>query len=133
MSKIAQLREQRDIKARQANELNAKHPADQRMPTADAAALDVLLGEIETIDGEITQSNRVAQLAASGDLSNPATQRAQNDIALQAGIDAGRGNAQSLATSARGVRKGIAGNDRRIGGSDRLRVHQLVRQQARHP
>lgn len=95
MSKIAQLREQRDIKARQANDLNAKHPADQRMPKADADALDNLLVEIEGIDAEITQSNRVAQLAASEDTHNPATRQAQHELAMQAASAAGRGNAQS--------------------------------------
>ena len=37
MSKLAQLRAQRDAKAKAASELNAKTPADQRMPAADAS------------------------------------------------------------------------------------------------
>ena len=47
MSKLAQLRAQRDAKAKAAAELNAKTPADQRMPSADASALDTILNEIE--------------------------------------------------------------------------------------
>jgi len=67
MSKLAQLREQRDVKAREANELNAKYPADQRMPSADAGKLDAILAEVEAIDGEISRANRVAQLALESD------------------------------------------------------------------
>jgi HK97 family phage major capsid protein len=95
MSKIAQLREQRDVKSRAANDLNAKHPADQRMPAADAAQLDTLLAEIETIDAEITRANRVAQLATAGDPNDPSVRQAQNDMALDAAVQAGRGNGQS--------------------------------------
>jgi len=63
MSKLAQLRELRTAKAKQANELNNKFPADQRMPAAEAAQLDALLAEIEAIDADITRENRRAQLA----------------------------------------------------------------------
>lgn len=65
MSKLAQLREQRDIKSREASALNAKYPADKRMEAADASTLDNLLGEIEAIDGEISRANKVAQLDAA--------------------------------------------------------------------
>jgi HK97 family phage major capsid protein len=78
MSKLAQLREQREAKAREANELNAKFPADQRMPSADASRLDTILAEVEAIDGEITRANRVAQLAADAD------PQAQHQLALEA-------------------------------------------------
>lgn len=78
MSKLAQLREQRDVKAREANELNAKYPADQRMPSADAGKLDALLAEVEAIDGEITRANKVAQLALEND------PQAQHEAALNA-------------------------------------------------
>jgi HK97 family phage major capsid protein len=64
MSKLAQLRERRNVKAQEANTLNARFPADQRMPAADAAALDTLLAEIEAIDGDITRESRLAKLAA---------------------------------------------------------------------
>ena len=67
MSKLSQLREQRDAKAREASELNAKYAADQRMPKTDADKLDSVLAEVENIDGEIMRANRVAQLAQSDD------------------------------------------------------------------
>lgn len=64
MSKLAQLRERRNAKAQEANALNAKYPADQRMPQDDAGKLDALLAEIEAIDGDITRETRLAKLAA---------------------------------------------------------------------
>lgn len=64
MSKLAQLREHRNAKAQAANALNAKFPADQRMPASEAAQLDALLAEIEAIDADITRESRLAQLAA---------------------------------------------------------------------
>lgn len=63
MSKIVQLREQRNIKAKEANELNNKYPADVRMSATDAAKLDEVLAEVEAIDDEISRENRIAQLA----------------------------------------------------------------------
>lgn len=63
MSKLAQLRAQRDAKAKAAADLNAKTPADQRMPAADASALDAVLNEIEAIDAEIARENRMNQVA----------------------------------------------------------------------
>lgn len=62
MSKLAQLRERRNAKAVEAQALNNKYPADQRMPAADATALDTLLNEVEAIDSEITREQRAAQL-----------------------------------------------------------------------
>lgn len=64
MSKLAQLRERRTAKAQEANALNAKFPADQRMPSSEASQLDALLNEIETIDGDINRETRLAKLAA---------------------------------------------------------------------
>jgi len=64
MSKLAQLRERRNAKAQEANALNAKYPADQRMPQDDAGKLDALLAEIEAIDGDIARESRLAKLAA---------------------------------------------------------------------
>jgi HK97 family phage major capsid protein len=81
MSKLAQLREQRNIAAKKANDLNNKYPADQRMPAADAAALDQVLAEVEAIDNEISREQRMAQLASD----NPA---AQHDIAVTAAFQA---------------------------------------------
>lgn len=63
MSKLAQLRAQRDAAARKVHELNNKYPADQRMPAAEAAQLDTLLAEVETIDGEIAREQRVVAAA----------------------------------------------------------------------
>lgn len=63
MSKLAQLREARDAKAKKVREINDRTPANQRMPAADAADLDNLLGEIEAIDGEIAREQRLANLA----------------------------------------------------------------------
>jgi HK97 family phage major capsid protein len=64
MSKLAQLREARDIKAREANALNDKYPADKRMEAADATKLDALLAEIEGVDAEISRSMKLNALAA---------------------------------------------------------------------
>lgn len=63
MSKLAQLRERRNAKAQEAQTLNAKFAADQRMPAAEASQLDTILNEIEAIDGEIAREDRLAQLA----------------------------------------------------------------------
>lgn len=59
MSKLAQLREARDVKAREANALNDKYPADKRMEAADASKLDGLLAEIEGIDDDIARTLKV--------------------------------------------------------------------------
>ena len=64
MSKLAQLRERRNTKAGEAQALNSKYPADQRMPKPEAEALDALLAEIESIDDEIVRETRLAKLAA---------------------------------------------------------------------
>lgn len=63
MSKLAQLRERRQVKAKEANTLNSKYPADQRMPAAEAERLDTILNEIEAIDAEIAREQRLAQVA----------------------------------------------------------------------
>lgn len=62
-SKLAQLRARRDAKAREAQELNNKYPADQRMPAAEGEKLDAILAEVEAIDGEIARENRLNQIA----------------------------------------------------------------------
>ena len=69
MSKLAQLRERRNAKAQEANALNNKYPADQRMPAAEGEKLDAILAEIEAIDGEIGREVRAQQLLTpEGDL-----------------------------------------------------------------
>jgi hypothetical protein len=83
MSKLAQLREQRSAVAKKAHDLNAKYPADQRMPVAEASQLDQLLGEITAIDAEIDREQRLADIA--GD--NP---QHQHDQAMDAAYRARR-------------------------------------------
>lgn len=81
MSKLAQLRERRNAKAGEAQALNSKFPADQRMPAAEAGQLDAILAEIEAIDGEIARETRLAKLAAeqSDNLLNRALEDATRD------------------------------------------------------
>lgn len=64
MSKLQQLRELRNVKAKEANDINNKYAADVRMPEADANKMDSVLAEIEAIDGDIAREHRRAQLAA---------------------------------------------------------------------
>lgn len=90
MSKIAQLRAQRDAKARAANDLNAKTPTDQRMPAADATALDALLNEVEAIDAEIVRENRLTQVAGE-------SQQADHEASLNASIRENGGNPAATA------------------------------------
>ncbi|MEH3087711.1 MAG: phage major capsid protein [Xylophilus ampelinus] len=101
MSKLAQLRAQRDAKAREAAALNAKTPTDQRMPAEDSSKIDALLNEIEAIDGEITRENRIAQVAGDAQAEhehalNNATRNGggQNDetAALRAMLSGGLSN-----------------------------------------
>ena len=73
MSKLAQLRERRNAKAQEAQALNNKFPADQRMPAAEGERLDAILAEIEAIDAEISREARAAQLLTdSGDVDDDA-------------------------------------------------------------
>jgi len=71
MSKLAQLRERRNAKALEANTLNNKYPADQRMPQAEIEKLDALLAEIEVIDNEISREIRLTQLAGEQLANDP--------------------------------------------------------------
>jgi HK97 family phage major capsid protein len=86
MTKIQQLRAQRDAKASEASALNDKYPADKRMPAEGAGKLDALLGEVEAIDTEIAREAKLMQL------SDPAPgSREEQDRALDAAtIAAGR-------------------------------------------
>ncbi|MEG2049705.1 MAG: phage major capsid protein [Comamonas sp.] len=92
MSKLAQLRAQRDAKAKAASELNAKTPADQRMPAADASALDAILAEVEAIDSEIARENRLNQVA--GD------EHAEHEAALNAATNGGNRSDEAQALRA---------------------------------
>jgi len=96
MSKLAQLRAQRDAVAKKANDLNNKYPADQRMPAAEAAQLDTILNEIEAIDAEIARENRLAQVAG---------ERAEHEAAMNAATSNG-GGATSEASALRAVLTG---------------------------
>ncbi|WP_137171429.1 phage major capsid protein [Massilia sp. HP4] len=84
MTKLAQLRAQRDTVAKKVHDLNNKYPADQRMPAPEAAELDKFLAEVEAIDGDIAREQRIAQLAGE----NPDN---QHDEALKAAYRAGTG------------------------------------------
>lgn len=88
MSKLAQLRAQRDAKAKEAAALNAKTPADQRMPSADASALDAILAEIEAIDGEVSRETRLNQMAG---------EQQAHEAALNASIKDGGGKSDEAA------------------------------------
>lgn len=88
MSKLAQLRERREVKAREANELNDKYPAEQSMPKAEIDKLDTLLQEIEAIDDAIKQQTRLAQLAAaeSGQVIDDLRQRTTREPGKQSEV-----------------------------------------------
>lgn len=76
MSKLAQLRARRDAKAKEAQTLNAKYGADQRMSSDDGNAMDTLLNEIEAIDCEIARENRLAQVAGDAHAEHEAAMNA---------------------------------------------------------
>ena len=79
MDRLKELREQRDIKAREAHAINAKYPdPKQRMEKADADKLDAVLSEVEAIDEEIARQIRMNQIA------NPETPEAEHQAALNA-------------------------------------------------
>lgn len=81
MSKLAQLRARRDAKAKEAQALNAKYGADQRMSSEDAGALDALLAEVEAIDADISRENRLNQVAGDA--------QAEHEAALDAAYSSG--------------------------------------------
>ncbi len=115
MSKLVQLREQRNLKAKAANELNGKYPADQRMPAAEAERLDAVLAELEAIDDEIARENRIAQLAAD-------TPAAQHQALLNAATrDPSRQGEESTA-----LRAFLSGGLMNMAEDDRARM--LARQ-----
>ena len=92
MSKLAQLRARRDAKAKEAQTLNAKYNADQRMTTEDAGAMDTILAEVEAIDGEIARLNRLNQVA--GD------EHAEHEAAMNAATVTGGRSDESQALRA---------------------------------
>jgi len=64
MSKLSALRDLRNTKAKEANDINNKYAADVRMGAEDATKLDNVLAEIEAIDTDIGREKRREQLAA---------------------------------------------------------------------
>lgn len=115
MSKLAQLRERRNAKAQEANTLNAKFPADQRMPSAEANQLDALLAEIEAIDADITREGRLAKLASE-----------QTDNLLNRVRDDATRDPSKHSESAKALRAFLGGG---ISGlSDQQRQEMLARQ-----
>lgn len=77
MSKLQALRDLRNTKSKEANDLNGKYAADARMPKAEADKLDSILNEIEAIDVDLAREKRRAELA----LESP---QAQHEAALNA-------------------------------------------------
>jgi HK97 family phage major capsid protein len=115
MTKLAQLRELRNAKAKAANEINNKYPANERMPSAEAEKMDAILAEIEAIDGDITRENRRAQLAAE----DPAAQHV-------AALNAATRNPASQSDESKALRSFMAGGLSNMADADRARM--LARQ-----
>lgn len=90
-TKLQALRERRQSLAQKAQALNAKYPADQRMPAEAAGELDTILAEIEAVDVEVAREDRARQLLAD----NP---QAQHEAALNAATkDPSKHGAESAA------------------------------------
>lgn len=113
--KLQQLRELRNSKAKEANEINNKFPADQRMPAAEAERMDSILAEIEAIDSEIARESRRAQLAAE----DPAAQHA-------AAMNAATRTPGAHGDETRALRAFMAGGISNMADEDRARM--LARQ-----
>ncbi|HDR9274219.1 TPA: phage major capsid protein [Burkholderia vietnamiensis] len=113
--KLQQLRELRNQKAKEANELNNKYPADQRMPAADAERMDAILAEIEAIDTDIARENRRVQLASD----DPAAQHA-------AALNAATRTPGAHGDESRALRAFMAGGISNMADEDRVRM--LARQ-----
>lgn len=116
--KLQELRALRDKKAREANDLNNKHPGDKVMPKADSDALNALLDQIDQIDDDIKREERLIQAAAD----DPAT---QEHNAANAAMSAGgaRPSAESEAMRAY-LRGGIGAlsDEQRRTVTNRLRI-----------
>lgn len=79
MSKLAQLRERRDNLAKEAQALNNKYPADQRMPAAEGEKLDQILAQVEALDSEITREIRASQVLGDGQDNQAALDNLRNE------------------------------------------------------
>lgn len=115
MSKLAQLRERRNVKAKEAGVINNKYPADKRMPAAEGEQLDAILAEIEAIDAEITREERMAQLA----LESPAAQH-------EAAMNVATQDPSRQGDEARALRAFMSGGVANMQDADRARM--LARQ-----
>lgn len=113
--KLQQLRELRNSKAKEANDINNKYPADQRMPAEDATKMDAVLAEIEAIDADISRENRRAQLAAE----DPAAMNA-------ALLNAATKDPSKQGDEAKALRAFLAGGISNMAEADRTRM--LARQ-----
>lgn len=109
--KLQQLRELRNSKAKEANEINGKYAADARMPAADADKMDSILAEIEAIDVEIARENRRAQLAAE----DPAVMAA-------ALLNAATRDPAKQGDESKALRAYIAGGISNMADEDRVRM-----------
>lgn len=111
MSKLQALRELRNVKAKEANDINNKYAADVRMPAEDAGKLDAVLAEVEAIDGDIAREQRRAQLAAD-------TPQAQHESLLNAATrDPSKQGDESKA-----LRAFLAGGISNMAEADRARM-----------
>lgn len=115
MSKLAQLREARNAKAKEAHDLNAKYPADKRMEASDASRMDELLASVEAIDKEIEREQRAVALLAE----DPAN---QHQIALNAATK----EPGKQGEDAKALRAFLAGGIANLSDDDRGRM--LARQ-----
>lgn len=64
MSKLQSLRDLRNTKAKEANDINNRYAADVRMTDIDAKRMDDVLAEVEAIDVDINREKKRAELAA---------------------------------------------------------------------
>lgn len=103
MTKLQQLRERRNAKARAAQELNAKYSADQRMPADDASKLDAILAEVEAIDAEISREQRTIQLAGDD-------QPSADDLRNRHTVDPSRQDAREVNAALRSYLSGGIAN-----------------------
>ena len=75
MSKLQDLRNLRNTLSKEANDLNAKYPANVSMPKEDADKLDGILNKIEAADVDLAREKRRNDLAID-------TPEMQHEIAL---------------------------------------------------
>jgi HK97 family phage major capsid protein len=101
-TKLQQLRAQRDAKAKEANELNNKHPADKRMPAEAVAQMDTLLNEVEAIDAEITRELRANALTSPAPGSQEEIERALNAATKAPGTQANPAENNAMKTFLQG-------------------------------